>query len=339
MVVFADVALSDVVSGLYSTGLDDLRVPLAAGIADPHWELVESPDGQYPGPAAWVVNEGFPIPPWVDNDGTSKWIGPRADAGDGTAPGNYVYRLRFSLDEFDPPTTVLTGRWASDNSGVDVRLNGQSVGLANEGGFTQFTVPFEITAGFVDGTNTLEFVVNNAGDGANPSGFRAEVSATADRAPGPGTPPTLTAQPADVSASPGEEARFLVSARGGRPLNYQWRFNGFPLARATNALLTIPTVSESWVGEYSVRVANQWGSVTSRVARLTLGYRAARTRRLEPAGPSSRRSGIAFSEIHYEPVPSSDPRNREFVELYNSCLLYTSPSPRDRQKSRMPSSA
>ena len=26
-------------------------------------------------------------------------------------------------------------------------------------------------------------------------------------------------------------------------------------------------------------------------------------------------------------------------ELYNPCLLYTSPSPRDRQKSRMPSSA
>ena len=27
------------------------------------------------------------------------------------------------------------------------------------------------------------------------------------------------------------------------------------------------------------------------------------------------------------------------VLLYNICLLYTSPSPRDRQKSRMPSSA
>ena len=27
------------------------------------------------------------------------------------------------------------------------------------------------------------------------------------------------------------------------------------------------------------------------------------------------------------------------AELYKSCLLYTSPSPRDRQKSRMPSSA
>ena len=29
----------------------------------------------------------------------------------------------------------------------------------------------------------------------------------------------------------------------------------------------------------------------------------------------------------------------ESYSLYSSCLLYTSPSPRDRQKSRMPSSA
>ena len=30
---------------------------------------------------------------------------------------------------------------------------------------------------------------------------------------------------------------------------------------------------------------------------------------------------------------------KEFDGLYTDCLLYTSPSPRDRQKSRMPSSA
>ena len=28
-----------------------------------------------------------------------------------------------------------------------------------------------------------------------------------------------------------------------------------------------------------------------------------------------------------------------FQDLHSACLLYTSPSPRDRQKSRMPSSA
>ena len=32
-------------------------------------------------------------------------------------------------------------------------------------------------------------------------------------------------------------------------------------------------------------------------------------------------------------------RKQLHQELINSCLLYTSPSPRDRQKSRMPSSA
>ena len=31
--------------------------------------------------------------------------------------------------------------------------------------------------------------------------------------------------------------------------------------------------------------------------------------------------------------------NNTFDEIINSCLLYTSPSPRDRQKCRMPSSA
>ena len=35
-----------------------------------------------------------------------------------------------------------------------------------------------------------------------------------------------------------------------------------------------------------------------------------------------------------EPIPES-----ELIKLVNDCLLYTSPSPRDRQKSRMPSSA
>ena len=33
------------------------------------------------------------------------------------------------------------------------------------------------------------------------------------------------------------------------------------------------------------------------------------------------------------------PKRKVDCELYKYCLLYTSPSPRDRQKSRMPSSA
>ena len=38
-------------------------------------------------------------------------------------------------------------------------------------------------------------------------------------------------------------------------------------------------------------------------------------------------------------IPASHPGATGTVLLYGHCLLYTSPSPRDRQKSRMPSSA
>ena len=37
-------------------------------------------------------------------------------------------------------------------------------------------------------------------------------------------------------------------------------------------------------------------------------------------------------------LPDNVPEGEKWVE-FNACLLYTSPSPRDRQKSRMPSSA
>eukprot|EP00828_Plagiopyla_frontata_P042633 TRINITY_DN6413_c0_g2_i1.p3 TRINITY_DN6413_c0_g2~~TRINITY_DN6413_c0_g2_i1.p3 ORF type:complete len:112 (-),score=28.04 TRINITY_DN6413_c0_g2_i1:38-373(-) len=42
-------------------------------------------------------------------------------------------------------------------------------------------------------------------------------------------------------------------------------------------------------------------------------------------------------KIENTPVIKNKPKN--LVQIYECCLLYTSPSPRDRQKSRMPSSA
>ena len=40
-----------------------------------------------------------------------------------------------------------------------------------------------------------------------------------------------------------------------------------------------------------------------------------------------------------KPNPKDSPSNLAIIGRYIICLLYTSPSPRDRQKSRMPSSA
>ena len=49
-----------------------------------------------------------------------------------------------------------------------------------------------------------------------------------------------------------------------------------------------------------------------------------------------------FIVMHWQqPAPTVIPPATAYMEvnLGNTCLLYTSPSPRDRQKSRMPSSA
>eukprot|EP01017_Pseudomicrothorax_dubius_P031146 TRINITY_DN394_c0_g1_i2.p1 TRINITY_DN394_c0_g1~~TRINITY_DN394_c0_g1_i2.p1 ORF type:complete len:194 (+),score=49.22 TRINITY_DN394_c0_g1_i2:65-646(+) len=58
-----------------------------------------------------------------------------------------------------------------------------------------------------------------------------------------------------------------------------------------------------------------------------------------PAVPIQTNPSSIFSFSSPNPVTAANPRiTNEHMQLY-TCLLYTSPSPRDRQKSRMPSSA
>ena len=48
---------------------------------------------------------------------------------------------------------------------------------------------------------------------------------------------------------------------------------------------------------------------------------------------------VPSQNLELDPRSKSSIRGRNYVAQGDSCLLYTSPSPRDRQKSRMPSSA
>jgi hypothetical protein len=104
----------------------------------------------------------FPIVtgPWLANSATSKWIGPDFNTVASLA-GNYAYVTAFDLAGFDPSTAVLLGGWATDNDGLDIRLNNVSTGLMNTAQFAVLT-PFTVTSGFVPGVNKLEFIVNNA---------------------------------------------------------------------------------------------------------------------------------------------------------------------------------
>ncbi len=298
------------IPGLFNTGVSDANVPLASGSVDPHWRMFQSADPAFPGPNAIVLNDaGFPIPPWLANGPGSKWLAPQASQTVGNQPGDYTYRITFNLAGLEPSTAVITGRWSSDNTGPAVLLNGVSTGGTSDGNFGALGNTFTINSGFVDGANTLDFVVNNAGTAANPTGFRAELSGTADPVLPPGVSPTVTTQPGSRAVSVGETVNLVVTALGSRPLDYQWRFNGGPIPNATNAALSLVGITPAKVGAYDVIVSNPWGSATSQVATVRIILR---------LGPSSRRTGLVFSEIMYHPADRADGRSLEFIEVHNS---------------------
>jgi len=83
------------------------------------------------------------------------------------------------------------------------------------------------------------------------------------KCPPPPTPPTILTQPTDQSVTVGDTASFSVFAFGGRPLSYQWQFNGIAVDGASNSTLTITNAQRSEAGNYSVLVTNVLGSVIS----------------------------------------------------------------------------
>lgn len=161
---------------LFSTGLDASSNPLALGSLDPHYQIAI-----FGNPQALVLNP--PDPGYSPNTLASQWVWQKADG----QPTNVtrIFRTTFDLTGFDPQTAVIQGFWATDNSGLDIKLNGNSTGIAlPTSSGTNYSVlhPFSINdpAFLREGINTLEFVVEDTGGVA---GFRAELTGTATAAP------------------------------------------------------------------------------------------------------------------------------------------------------------
>ncbi len=156
------------------------------GSVDPNYLVTSVPAPEIGAPvvlvgaARVVAEDGFPIPPWVANDGNSKWIGPTPSTLNSDGPnGFYSYTTTFSLTGLDPTTARISGSWAVDDFG-EIYLNGTGTGetITCTACFSALT-PFLIESGFVSGLNTLEFRVENFFGG--PTGLRVDdIIGTAD---------------------------------------------------------------------------------------------------------------------------------------------------------------
>jgi glucose/arabinose dehydrogenase/Ca2+-binding RTX toxin-like protein len=86
---------------------------------------------------------------------------------------------------------------------------------------------------------------------------------------GSSVPPSVTAQPQDVTVAVGQSALFTVSAAGTAPLAYQWQRNGLDIPDATSSAYTVDPVAATDDGaRFRVRVTNGFGTTTSNEAVL-----------------------------------------------------------------------
>ena len=118
------------------------------------------------------------------------------------------------------------------------------------------------------GTQTLEWVYKKdvIGNAGQDLGWVDQVSYSSG-----GTGALIVSAPTDQVVTAGDPASFSVIAAGTPPLQYQWQFNGVDISGATDATYSIAQTSLGDAGEYSVRVANDFGGLTSPNAHLSVG--------------------------------------------------------------------
>ena len=172
---------------IYQTFRKNLKLPIIANtgtdggvvlpegtISPPNWALVDAPAGSTRSLAVLRAIGGFPIPPYIGDNETSAWISPNNTANSVSPPGFYTFRTQFDLSARQSARVKTIGYFAVDNEVINVLINSITTGITGVG-FEVFSPPFQILDGFVAGTNTLDFVVINAGGADSPMGFRAEL--------------------------------------------------------------------------------------------------------------------------------------------------------------------
>jgi hypothetical protein len=126
-----------------------------------------------------------------------------------------------------------------------------------------------------DATNQVLTVsnaaTNQAGDYSvrvsNPYGSILSASAALTVA---ASSPVILVQPSKQNAWHLGSALLQSSATGSKPLTYQWRFNGQPIAGATNSTLTLTGLTAQRSGNYSVLFSNALGTISSTNAFVTV---------------------------------------------------------------------
>ncbi|HEY3860579.1 MAG TPA: Ig-like domain-containing protein [Verrucomicrobiae bacterium] len=298
------VTVGAIADELFSTGIVSNQVS-AGDVPDPNYTLIQSGNPNFLGPNMLIWESNCPIEiicssgGYSPNVGASMWISDQGNAGGSAAgdpSGTYTIRTHFLLDQASPASLSYHSGFEYNGTLTNILLNGLSTGfsmpssaplyantfsLSNNNGIVTFngigttfgSVSATNTNGnfFVPGLNTIDFVLSGSS-----SAMKLDSPTMIGFALPPGLPSILqqpaneTVRDAAITGS-GSDAAFSVVATGRSPLTYQWYSNGIALAGVTTRTINYPNPSAGNQGtNFEVVVSNDSGSVTSRVASLTL---------------------------------------------------------------------
>jgi hypothetical protein len=115
----------------------------------------------------------------------------------------------------------------------------------------------------------------------------------------PGTAPRILVEPGDLTVDGNQPVEVVAVTYGTEPLTFEWRRDGTPVPAGSGPTLRFDRAGPSLAGGYQLVVANGFGSVTSRVAVLTVTGDFVTN--LADSGPGSLRERIIAANDHPGP--------------------------------------
>lgn len=160
----------------------------------------------------------------------------------------YTVVIRYEIE------TAASTLWVDPTSEADPGVNGSDTATASA--VTAFALRQSLSSGAGMGTLVV--------DDLRVATTFAELFAMVEGKP------VIAGQPMSATVGVGGTAAFNVTAVGTPPLGYQWQRAQTNLPGATSATLSISPVTLNDAGVYRVLVSNNFGSITSDEATLTV---------------------------------------------------------------------
>lgn len=217
---------------------------------------------------------------WLNGRSTGSLVELRRRNGDGTAP-SLLNPSGTAYNGLGTGTKVFTSGSLSDGNSYSIQLHlmGRSPGVS-------FGNTSSTTSGagvWVSGDGLSQTAYTNPDNPPATQVFNevafmfynsttSDVTLTINSLTGltPENPPTIATQPASISVNPGQTGTLTVTANGTPPLAYQWSKDGTALSSGTGATLTLTNAQTTDAGNYTVKITNTYGNVTSSAAAVTV---------------------------------------------------------------------